>query len=108
MKKYIILSGSVDGPTCEDDGFINCASFDLVGSRACDSLEEAIEVRDQTIEQDKADFAEVWPEEDGYTLDVGSISRTRSGDPSADKYIDIYSNGDVINETIYKIREIEC
>ena len=58
MKKYIILSGSVDGATCEDDGFLNCANFDLVGSRACDSLEEAIEVMNQTIEQDKAAFAE--------------------------------------------------
>ena len=104
MKKYIILCGSVDGPTCEDDGFINCANFDLVGSRACDSLEEAIEVRDQTIEQDKADFVETWPEEDGYILEDGSMGN----DPRADKYIDIYSNGDIINETVYKIREIEC
>ena len=104
MKKYIILSGSVDGATCEDDGFLNCANFDLVGSRACDSLEEAIEVRDQTIEQDKADFAEVWPEEDGYILEDVSMGN----DPSADKYIDVYSNGDIINETVYKIREIEC
>ena len=102
MKKYIILSGSVDGPTCEDDGFLNCANFDLVGSRACDSLEEAIEVMDQTIEQDKADFAEVWPEEDGYKLDVGSMNSDKL------KYIDVYSNGEVINETIYKIKEIEC
>ena len=102
MKKYIILSGSVDGPACEDDGFLNCANFDLVGTRACDSLEEAIEVMNQTIEQDKADFAEVWPEEDGYTLDVGAMDSDKL------KYIDVYSNGEVINETIYKIREIEC
>jgi len=102
MKKFIILSGSVDGPTCEDDGFLNCANFDLVGTRACDSLEEAIEVMDQTIEQDKADFAEVWPEEDGYTLEDGSLNSDKL------KYIDVYFNGEVINETIYKIREIEC
>ena len=103
MKKYIILSGSVDGATCDDDGFINCASFDLVGSRACDSLEEAVEVRDQTIEQDKADFQSLWTEEDGYILEVGSMG----DDPSADKYLDVYHNGDIINETIYKIRGVE-
>jgi len=100
MKKYIILSGSVDGATCEDDGFINCANFDLVGSRACDTLEEAIAVRDQTIEQDVEDFKGIWIEEDGYSYDCGDLGN--------DKYVDIYYNGEVTNETIYKIREIEC
>ena len=38
------MSMSVDGATCEDDGFVNCANFDLVGTRACDTVEEAIEV----------------------------------------------------------------
>ena len=104
MKKYIILSGSVDGPTCEDDGFINCANFDLVGSRACDSLQEAIEVRDQTIETDLADFQGLWVEEDGYSYDTDKMG----DDPMSDVYIDVYYNGDIINETIYKIREIEC
>lgn len=100
MKKYIILSGTVDGATCEDDGFLNCANFDLVGSRACDTIEEAIEVRDQTIETDLEDFQGIWIEEDGYSYDVGDLGN--------DKYIDVYYNGEVINETIYKIREIEC
>ena len=104
MKKYIILSGSVDGPTCEDDGFINCANFDLVGSRACDSLQEAIEVRDQTIETDLEDFQSLWVEEDGYSYDTGKMG----DDPMSDVYIDVYCDGEVINETIYKIREIEC
>ena len=104
MKKYIILSGSVDGPTAEDDGFLNCANFDLVGSRACDSLQEAIEVRDQTIETDLADFQGLWVEEDGYSYDTGKMG----DNPMSDIYIDVYYNGDVINETIYKIREIEC
>ena len=99
MKKYIILSGSVDGATCEDDGFINCANFDLVGSRACDSLQEAIEVRDQTIETDLEDFQSLWVEEDGYSYDTGEVD--------GDVYIDVYYNGDAINETIYKIRELE-
>jgi len=100
MKKYIILSGTVDGATCEDDGFVNCANFDLVGSRACDTLEEAKEVRDQTIETDLVDFQGIWVEEDGYSYDVGDLGN--------DRYIDVYYNGEVINETIYKIREIEC
>ena len=104
MKKYIILSGSVDGATCDDDGFINCASFDLVGTRACDSLEEAVEVRDQTVETDLEDFKSLWTEEDGYVVEDGSMG----DDPSADKYVDVYYNGDIVNETIYKIREIEC
>lgn len=99
MKKYIILSGTVDGATCEDDGFLNCANFDLVGSRACDTLEEAIKVRDQTIETDLADFQGIWIEEDGYSYDVGDLGN--------DRYIDVYFNGEVINETIYKIREVE-
>ena len=103
MKKYIILSGSVDGATCDDDGFINCASFDLVGSKACDSLEEAVEVRDQTVETDMADFKSLWTEEDGYAVEDGSMG----DDPSADKYVDVYYNGDIINETIYKIRGVE-
>ena len=104
MKKYIILSGSVDGATCEDDGFVNCANFDLVGSRACDTLQEAIEVRDQTIEQDVEDFKGIWIEEDGYSYDTGKMGNG----PMSDVYIDVYYEGDVINETIYKIREIEC
>ena len=102
MKKYVVLSGSVDGPTCEGDSFLNCANFDLVGSRECDSLEEAIEVMDQAIEQDKADFAEFWPEEDGYTLDVGAMNSDKL------RYIDVYFKAEVINETIYKIMEVEC
>ena len=102
MKKYVVLSGSVDGPTCEGDGFLNCANFDLVGSRACDSLEEAIEVMNQTIEQDKAAFAEFWPEEDGYTLDVSAMNSDNL------RYIDVYFKAEVINETTYKIREVEC
>lgn len=104
MKKYIILSGTVDGPTAEDDGFLNCANFNLVGSRACDTLEEAIEVRDQTIETDLADFQGLWVEEDGYSYDTGKMG----DDPMSDIYTDVYYNGEVINETIYKIREIEC
>lgn len=104
MKKYIILSMTVDGATCEDDGFTNCANFDLVGTRACETLEEAIEVRSQTIETDLADFGGLWTEEDGYSYDSGLL-----GDgPSSDAYVDVYYNGEVINETIYKIRRIEC
>jgi hypothetical protein len=106
MKKFIILSGSVDGATCEDDGFLNCANFGLVGTRACDTLEEAIEVRDQTIEQDLADAHETWDadeEDSGISFDVGNF-----GDgPESDKYLDVYYRGNVINETTYKIVEVE-
>lgn len=99
MKKFIIMSMTMDATTCDDDGLFNACSFDLVGSRACDTLEEAIEVRNQTIETDFADFQELWKEEDGYSFDEGYLGN--------DKYLDVYYNGDVINETIYKIREVE-
>ena len=104
MKRFIIMSMTVDGATCDDDGFTNCANFDLVGTRACETLEEAIEVRDQTIETDLADFQGLWVEEEGYSYDTGKLG----DDPMSDVYIDVYYNGEVINETIYKIREIEC
>lgn len=99
MKLYVLLSMSVDGATCEDDGFINCANADVIGTRAFATLEEAKEIRDQTIETDLADFQGLWVEEDGYSYDTGEVD--------GDVYIDVYYNGDVINETIYKIRELE-
>ena len=106
MKKgYVILSGSVDGATCEDDGFINCANFGLVGTRACDTLEEAIEVRKQTMETDIADFSDIWQEEDGYSIEQGEMNKNANG--VGDTYIDVYYEGDVINETTYKIVEVE-
>lgn len=107
MKKYIILSGTIDIPTADDDGVLDAFNFELVGSRACDTLEEAIEVRDETIETDLADFQGIWIEEDGYSYDVGDLGRSVD-DVAPSRYIDVYYEGDVINETIYKIREIEC
>lgn len=106
MKKYIIMSGSVDETTAQDDGAINACNFGLVGSRACDTLKEAIEVRDQTIETDLEDFKGLWAEEDGYSYDVGRLGL--QDDKASDAYIDVYYNGSVVNETIYKIAEIEC
>ena len=105
MKKgYVILSGSVDGATCADDGFINCANFALASGIVHKAKEEAIEIRDQIIEQDLEDFKSTWDEEYGYSFDVGSMNEQ---EPSADRYIDVYYEGDVINETIYKIQEVE-
>lgn len=105
MKKgYVILSGSVDGATCEDDGFINCANFALASGIVHATKEEAIEIRDQIIEQDLEDFKSTWDEEDGYSFEVGSMNEQ---EPSADRYIDVYYEGEVINETIYKIQEVE-
>ena len=103
MKKFIIMSMTVDGATCDDDGFTNCASFDLVGTRACETLEEAVEVRNQTIETDLADFQSLWVKEDGYSYEAGMMG----DDPASDVYVDVYYKGEVINETIYKIREVE-
>ena len=104
MKKgYVILSGSVDGATCEDDGFVNCANFALASGIVHKTKEEAIEIREQIIEQDLEDSKSNWDEEDGYSLEVGSMGE----DQLADKYIDVYYKGDVVNETIYKIQEIE-
>jgi len=104
MKGYVILSGSVDGATCEDDGFINCANFGMVGSLALKTKKEAIEVRDQTIETDVEDFKTLWTEEDGYSIEVGSMNEDEE---LADKYVDVYYNGSVVNETIYKIAPVE-
>ena len=105
MKKgYVILSGSVDGATCEDDGFVNCANFALASGIVHKTKEEAIEIRDQIIEQDLEDSKSNWDEEDGYSIEVGSMN---VNEPIADKYIDVYYKGDVTNETIYKIQEIE-
>jgi hypothetical protein len=102
-KGYVILSGSVDGPTAEDDGFLNCSNFGLASGIVHKTKEEAIEIREQVIETDLEDFKTLWTEEDGYELEVGSMG----DDPLADKYIDVYYNGDVINETTYKIQEVE-
>ena len=99
MKKFIIMSMSMDDTTCNDDGIFSACNFDIVGTRACDSLEEAIAVRDETIETDLADFQELWSEEDGYSFDVGNLGN--------DKYLDVYYNGEVVNETIYRIRGVE-
>ena len=99
MKKFIIMSMTMDATTCDDDGIFNACTFDLVGSRACDTLEEAIAVRDETIETDLEDFQGIWAEEDGYSYDVRDLGK--------DRYIDVYYNGEVINKTIYKIRKIE-
>lgn len=104
MKGYVILSGSVDGATCEDDGFVNCANFGMVGSLALKTKKEAIEVRDQTIETDVEDFKTLWTEEDGYSIEVGTMNEH---EPIADKYVDVYYKGDVVNETIYKIVPVE-
>ena len=104
MKKgYVILSGSVDGATAEDDGFVNCANFALASGIVHKTKEEAIEIRKQIMETDKADFESIWDEEDGYSIDEGSM-----GDSDlSDTYIDVYYNGDITNETIYKIQEVE-
>lgn len=99
MKKFIIMSMTMDATTCDDDGIFNACTFDLVGSRACDTLEEAIAVRDETIETDLEDFQGIWVEEDGYSYDVRDLGTNR--------YINVYYNGEVINKTIYKIKEIE-
>lgn len=104
MKKYVILSGTVDIPTADDDGVLNAFNFEVVGTRLCDTLEEAIAVRDETIETDLADFQGLWIEEDGYSYDTGKMGDA----PSDDTYIDAYYEGDVVNETVYKIREVEC
>lgn len=100
MKIYVLLSGTVDGASCENEGFINCANFDVIGDRVFSSFEEAKEIRDQTIETDVEDFHGLWVEEDGYSYDTGELE-------NGDIYIDVYYNGDIINETIYKIREVE-
>lgn len=109
MKKFIILSGSVDGATCEDDGFLNCANFGLAGTHAYATLEEAIAVRERIIETDVEDFKTLWTEEDGYTIKVGSLSLSVDDKvvDKYDKYIDVFHDGDVVNETLYKIAEVE-
>ena len=99
MKLYVLMSQTVDIPTCDDDGAINVVAANVIGTRAFKSLEEAKEIRDQTIETDLADFQGLWVEEDGYSYDTGEVD--------GDVYIDVYYNGDIVNETFYKIRELE-
>ena len=99
MKLYVLMSQTIDVPTCDDDGVLNGVNADVIGTRAFASLEEAKEIRDQTIETDLADFQSLWVEEDGYSYDTGEVD--------GDVYIDVYYNGDIVNETIYKIREVE-
>lgn len=106
MKKgYVILSGSVDGATCEDDGFLNCANFNLASGIVHKTKEEAIEIRDQIIETDLEDFKTLWTEEDGYTIEVGSLSTQE--EQLADKYVDVFYKGNIVNETVYKIQGVE-
>jgi hypothetical protein len=106
MKKgYVILSGSVDGATCDDDGFINCANFALASGIVHKTLEEAKEIRKQIMETDLADFQDLWKEEDGYSIEQGEMNDYDGS--ISDTYIDVYYNGDVTNETIYKIAEVE-
>lgn len=106
-KCYVIMSGSVDGAACEDDGFISCASFGLASRKVHKTLDEAIEVREQIIATDLEDLKTLWPEEDGYTIEVGSLSVDGKDADKYAKYIDVYRSGDVINETTYKIAEVE-
>lgn len=104
MKKgYVILSGSVDGATCEDDGFVECANFNLASGIVHKTEEEALEIREQIIETDLEDFKSLWTEEDGYSLEVGSMGN----DKLSDKYADVYYCGNIVNETVYKIQGVE-
>lgn len=108
-KGYVIMSGSVDAAACEDGGFINCASFNLASRTVHKTLDEAIEIREQIIKTDLEDLKTLWPEEDGYTIEVGSLSvDVEKKADKYDKFIDVLHNsGDVVNETIYKIAEVE-
>jgi len=100
MKKFIIMSMSIDEVTADDDGVFNSCAFGLVGSRALDTKAEAEEIRDQTIEQDKEDLEYNFTEEDGYTLEVEDGSYD-------DKELNVYYNGDLVNSTRYRIEEVE-
>lgn len=109
MKKFIILFGSVDGASCEDDGFLECANFGMASYHVCDTLEEAIALRDSVIENDLGEARESWDadEEDSrITFEVSNFGFGKT--PESDKYLDVLHYGEVINETTYKIVEIMC
>ena len=101
---YVILSGSVNRSSCEDDTFLNCGNFNLASFVVHKTFEEAIQVREQIIESDLEDFKSIWPEAEGFLFEVGTMG-------SYNRYIDVYSDGDVIKEVIheavYKIVEID-
>ena len=105
MKGYVITFYSVDGATCENDGFINCANGGLCRPTICKTIEEAKELRKQIVEQDLADFEDSWNEENGYTKEVGDMNDYDGH--IADTYLDVYYDGDVVNETIYRIEEVK-
>lgn len=97
MKKFIILAGSADG-----------TDFNLASGTAYGTLDEAIKARDQIIEADVKDLKALWTDEDGYVIEVGSLSTNEKKIDKYDKFIDVLHYGDIVNETIYKIAEVEC
>lgn len=100
MSKYIIMLMTMDA---DHEDIFGVSDFGLACPKAYDTLEEAIAARDERIETDVANFQGLWVEEDGYCYDTGKMNEK----PDADIYIDVYNNGDVVKETIYKIQKID-
>lgn len=96
MKKFVILAGSVDG-----------TNFNLASRMVYRTLDEAIKVRNQIIEDDVKDLKTLWAEETGCVIEVGSLSTDEKKADKYAKFIDVFYCGDIVNETIYKIAEVE-
>ena len=113
-KGYVILVGSVDETTCNDDGFINCSGFGLALNKVYYTKEEAVKARTLYMTNDLEDTKMIWDDnyynksEDRlvspYTFKVGLFN---DDDEMSDASIDVYFNSEITNETIYKIQEVE-
>ena len=104
MKKYVITFYSVDGPSCEDDGFLNCANGGLYSHKLFSSREEAVKERDRLVDEYLEDMNGedgCYSVNDGYEYEVGEMTRPDG------IYIDWYYNADIINELVINIDEVE-
>ena len=108
MKKFIIMSMTIDGPTADDDGVFCAGNFGLVGTLALNTRQEAEEVLEQTRDTDMADF------EDLYEINPDDEAESESGYTvfkedgcNGEKELNVYYLGDIVNSTRYKIEEVE-
>lgn len=120
QKGYIILCGTVDGPTCEDSGFLDCANFALADTKVYKDLDEAKQARQQIVEKDRVELAEQYEGDAPYSFNIkeydghsGEISEVcldveyDDGLPSGGVRA-LFNTDKVVNRTTYKIQEVDC
>ncbi len=103
MKGYVITFYCVDGPTCEDDGFVNCANGGLYVTKVFGTKEEALAERSKEVQNEVTENTSddgCWAEADGYTVEI-------LGEDTDDMIVSYYYDGDTVNEAHFKIEEVE-